>query len=328
MKSKRLARRIAVCSLCLIALLCEWVAVARNSNAAESEFFPTLWRDWPGEARIDIAFPLSIGAEFIPTPQGQEPMPMPVAAPRPQSEMPLPPETLIAPTPKAPIEGALPGLPPEPEKIIPSIPNSERAPIAPSLRSIAEEPSAMPVDPLPAAAEPAPITPAGLDITVVMTPQKSCVLTVYVPYDAKVTINGLETRACGSRRRFVSCGMKPGLSYKYVVNAQVVRDGWVVEDTRTIVLTAGQNTGVAFGFNSEQQTTVAEVTPPEPPRTSPLDEITPPMPAMTVPAPEPPPVGSPTKPNAAKPLIERGLPGLPVEPDQSPRPTPVPRQLP
>ena len=74
-------------------------------------------------------------------------------------------------------------------------------------------------------------------------------LTVWVPYDAKVTVNGLETKSTGSRRQFVSYGLKPGLSYKYVVKAEVVRNGQTVEDTRTVTLTAGQITAVAFGFN-------------------------------------------------------------------------------
>ena len=77
----------------------------------------------------------------------------------------------------------------------------------------------------------------------------SGVLTVWVPYDAKVTVNGRETKSTGSRRQFISYGLKPGLSYKYVVKASVVRDGQTVEDTRTVNLTAGQLESVAFGFN-------------------------------------------------------------------------------
>lgn len=79
--------------------------------------------------------------------------------------------------------------------------------------------------------------------------ENSSVLTVYVPYDAKVAINGLETRSKGSRRRYVSYGLKPGFSYKYVIRSQIVRDGQVFEDTRTITLVAGACTGVSFGFN-------------------------------------------------------------------------------
>ncbi len=78
-------------------------------------------------------------------------------------------------------------------------------------------------------------------------------LTVWVPYDAKVIINGLETRSTGSRRQFYSSGLKPGLNYTYVVRAQVIRNGQVQEDTQKVTLTAGQINAVAFGFNAVQQ---------------------------------------------------------------------------
>jgi uncharacterized protein (TIGR03000 family) len=64
-----------------------------------------------------------------------------------------------------------------------------------------------------------------------------------------VTIHGRATKNVGSRRQFVSYGLQQGLSYKYVVKAEVVREGQTVEDTRTINLTAGQIDSVAFGFN-------------------------------------------------------------------------------
>ncbi len=82
-------------------------------------------------------------------------------------------------------------------------------------------------------------------------------VTVWVPYDAKVTINGLATRSVGSRRQFVSYGLKPGFSYKYDIHAQVVRDGKLVEDTKTVTLSAGENTAVAFGFNPKPTEAVA-----------------------------------------------------------------------
>ena len=82
---------------------------------------------------------------------------------------------------------------------------------------------------------------------------ESGILTVWVPYDAKVSINGLQTTSAGSRRQFVSYGLKPGLTYKYVVKAQIVRNGQTQEDSRTVMLTAGQVTAVAFGFNVTAQ---------------------------------------------------------------------------
>lgn len=77
----------------------------------------------------------------------------------------------------------------------------------------------------------------------------SGLLTVYVPYEAKVFINGLETKATGSRRQYVSFGLAPGLRYKYEVRAEIEREGKILEETKTIYLTAGGREGLAFGFN-------------------------------------------------------------------------------
>ena len=49
---------------------------------------------------------------------------------------------------------------------------------------------------------------------------ESGLLTVWVPYDAKVTINGLLTKSTGSKRHFVSYGLRPGYTYKYEVKAE------------------------------------------------------------------------------------------------------------
>jgi uncharacterized protein (TIGR03000 family) len=111
-----------------------------------------------------------------------------------------------------------------------------------------------PANPTPAAkpAEgpnaPTPAAPAPGTETQV-TPDNTGILTVTVPYDAKVTINGLPTKSVGSRRQFVSYDLKEGFSYKYEVMAEVVRDGRIIEDTKTVVLTAGSTNVVAFGFN-------------------------------------------------------------------------------
>jgi uncharacterized protein (TIGR03000 family) len=114
-------------------------------------------------------------------------------------------------------------------------------------------PPAMPTEPTPAA--PAPTEPAPK--TTSTDADNSGVLTVWVPYDAKVMVNGIETRSVGSKRQFVSFGLKPGLSYKYVVRATIIREGQLVEDTQTVTLMAGQITAVAFGFNAETGPQVA-----------------------------------------------------------------------
>jgi uncharacterized protein (TIGR03000 family) len=117
------------------------------------------------------------------------------------------------------------------------------------------EPGVVPPATAPAPAPAAPPMPGGdfAPPTTGMSADASGVLTVWVPYDAKVTVNGLETRSTGSRRQFVSYGLQPGLSYKYVVRAQIVRDGQLQEDTRMVTLTAGQVTAVAFGFNTSAE---------------------------------------------------------------------------
>jgi uncharacterized protein (TIGR03000 family) len=119
--------------------------------------------------------------------------------------------------------------------------------IAPSTPTIAPQsptPAQRPIEPTPAPAAPPP------GKTSATSAENSGILTVWVPYDAKVTVNGLETSSMGSRRQFVSYGLQSGLSYKYVVRAQVIRNGQVQDDTRTVTLTAGEVTAVAFGFNA------------------------------------------------------------------------------
>lgn len=123
--------------------------------------------------------------------------------------------------------------------IEPTVPAEPATPAAPG----AAEP-AMPLQPMPV---PPPKTSAN-------SPETSGVLTVWVPYDAKVTINGLETRSTGSRRQFISYGLTPGFSYKYEIRAQLVRKGQVQDaEPQTVMLTAGQITAVAFGFNTPSQ---------------------------------------------------------------------------
>jgi uncharacterized protein (TIGR03000 family) len=79
-------------------------------------------------------------------------------------------------------------------------------------------------------------------------PENSGVLTIWVPYNAKVTINGLPTQSIGSKRQFVSHGLQAGLVYKYEIKASIPVGGQVVEDTKTVYLSGGQRDAVAFGF--------------------------------------------------------------------------------
>ncbi|MGQ9503778.1 MAG: TIGR03000 domain-containing protein [Thermogutta sp.] len=82
----------------------------------------------------------------------------------------------------------------------------------------------------------------------VPTRNESGLLTVYVPAQAKVFINGMATKSAGTRREYVSYGLKEGLQYRYVITAQVEQDGKLYEETREVILTAGEKKGVAFSF--------------------------------------------------------------------------------
>ena len=78
------------------------------------------------------------------------------------------------------------------------------------------------------------------------------VLTVDVPEDATVTVNGLETTSTGIHRRYVSKGLDRDLNYRYEVTAVVERDGEKVERTQVTTLRAGQVSSLAFNFDQPE----------------------------------------------------------------------------
>jgi uncharacterized protein (TIGR03000 family) len=108
---------------------------------------------------------------------------------------------------------------------------------------------ASPPTPVPTPAPPSSTLPKSTGTS----SENSVSLTVWVPYDAKVVINDRATTSTGSRRLFYSSGLTPGLSYTYVIKAQVVRNNQVQEEARTVRVTAGEITAVAFGFNAAPQ---------------------------------------------------------------------------
>ncbi len=94
--------------------------------------------------------------------------------------------------------------------------------------------------PLPGAIDPGAVR---------QTPDNSGLLTIWVPFDAKVYVNGVATESQGSRREYVSHGLAPGFVYRYEIRATAVRNGQLLEERRTVMLSAGGAEGVAFGFN-------------------------------------------------------------------------------
>ncbi len=78
------------------------------------------------------------------------------------------------------------------------------------------------------------------------------VLTVSVPKDAKITVNGNDTTSMGSLRRYVSKGLDRGFNYRYEVSAVVDVDGEQVERTQVATLRAGRTAHLEFDFTQVQ----------------------------------------------------------------------------
>jgi uncharacterized protein (TIGR03000 family) len=79
-----------------------------------------------------------------------------------------------------------------------------------------------------------------------VVPSTDVVLTVSVPADAKVFVNDQPTRSTGERRQYTSTGLQPAAVYAYRVRAEFVRDGKPVSEEKTVQLTAGQTSSLAF----------------------------------------------------------------------------------
>ena len=104
----------------------------------------------------------------------------------------------------------------------------------------------MPMDPSATPPAPAPAPPAPAKET--STSRTEGVLTVEVPADAKIFVNGQETASTGENRQYISRNLKPGYNYTYEVRAEVTRDGKKVEEVKTIDVRAGEVQQIAFNF--------------------------------------------------------------------------------
>lgn len=82
----------------------------------------------------------------------------------------------------------------------------------------------------------------------------SAILTVRVPSDANVYVNGHKTASRGSVRQYISRGLEKGQSYRYEVKAEFVRNGKTIQKTEEVRLLGGQAISVAFrAKNSDRQ---------------------------------------------------------------------------
>jgi uncharacterized protein (TIGR03000 family) len=108
---------------------------------------------------------------------------------------------------------------------------------------------------------PPPPTDSGAGL---YRPSASATLTVQVPADARVFVNGLATTSTGSLRRYVSNGLRAGYNYTYQIRAEIVRDGQTIAETKTVKLQAGDAPNVEFALNGSDSDPIAN----QPVRTS------------------------------------------------------------
>jgi uncharacterized protein (TIGR03000 family) len=76
-------------------------------------------------------------------------------------------------------------------------------------------------------------------------------LTLSVPSDAHVFINGKPTKSTGERRVYLSKGLASNYGYRYDVAVRAVRNGETIENSRTIVLHAGESRSMSLDSPAE-----------------------------------------------------------------------------
>ena len=71
-------------------------------------------------------------------------------------------------------------------------------------------------------------------------------LSMDVPEDARVYVNGTLTKTAGTHRQYACSGLLPGNSYTYQVQAVVTRNGKELSDTQVVRFRAGETRDLAF----------------------------------------------------------------------------------
>ena len=77
-------------------------------------------------------------------------------------------------------------------------------------------------------------------------------LTVTVPEDARVYINGRKTTTKGTFRRYESAGLQASVGYTFEVRSEVERNGQIVTDTQKVALRSGETRNLVFDLEPVQ----------------------------------------------------------------------------
>lgn len=160
----------------------------------------------------------------------------------PAAEEPNPPAA-DEPAPAAPIR--------EPASVLPTPPEPKPMPAAPDA-NLPALPGPPDVPPLPPAPSPAPNPSADRRL-----PSDAALLTVVVPQDATVYVNGMLTKTPGTQRQYVSYGLRPGYNYTYEVRVLVTHHGEPLSDVQFVRVRAGEERELAFDFAARSDTVIA-----------------------------------------------------------------------
>jgi uncharacterized protein (TIGR03000 family) len=93
---------------------------------------------------------------------------------------------------------------------------------------------------------PSAINPISTDSTTSVVPADAALLSVEVPADATIHVNGSKTAATGTTRQFVSRGLVAGKKYEFTVRMTVEQNGQTSEQTKVVSLAAGGRSSLAF----------------------------------------------------------------------------------
>ena len=164
---------------------------------------------------------------------------------------PTPAEPTLAPQePAAPPEAA-----PADSAPVDSQPSAPADATPPAPAPAADEPSSILPDPGAAPDTEVPDVPASPALPPLPNDAQnasdgSAVLSVVVPEDARVYVNGKLTSTPGTHRQYVSHGLVPGYEYTYEIQAVVNRGGRLMTDKQVVQVRAGDTKGLAMNLSS------------------------------------------------------------------------------
>jgi uncharacterized protein (TIGR03000 family) len=98
--------------------------------------------------------------------------------------------------------------------------------------------------------------PASNGSTTGLVPADAALLSVEVPADAKIFVNGAKTSATGAVRQFLSRGLADGKQYEFTVRMIIDRDGQSSEQTKVVSLAAGGRASLSFSDNAAPKTSL------------------------------------------------------------------------